>query len=240
MEGFSFPLDLEREIFETAAVRSRAMIPTLLRVCRRVHVWLEPLLYRVVGADSRLPISAVESKPATFLQNAVRHFLYNKGSTLRSKEWQKTLLSNCPDITNLFIYGPLEPDLICLLDKMHVQKLHLILPLESPVSALNHPLFQSVTHLFVYQYQNRHPPPPRHRMFRTCPRKHSFSNDAATAVVMVMSTVMVDDWKTGAEGGDDFWVRADAFLARKRKGEIESTCYLLDEITKTSPPSNWP
>ncbi|KAF8209522.1 hypothetical protein K438DRAFT_1960519 [Mycena galopus ATCC 62051] len=37
------------------------------------------------------------------------------------------------------------------------------------------------------------------------------------------------DWETGARGGDDFWARAETFLARKRQGEIESTCYFIDE-----------
>jgi hypothetical protein len=33
------PVELEREIFETAAMRHPKLIPTLLRVCHRVHVW---------------------------------------------------------------------------------------------------------------------------------------------------------------------------------------------------------
>jgi hypothetical protein len=35
------------------------------------------------------------------------------------------------------------------------------------------------------------------------------------------------DWETGARGGDDFWTRAEAFVARKRKGEIESAILLF-------------
>lgn len=30
------------------------------------------------------------------------------------------------------------------------------------------------------------------------------------------------EWEAGARGGDDFWVRAERLLARKRKGEIAS------------------
>ncbi|KAJ6531109.1 hypothetical protein B0H19DRAFT_1273331 [Mycena capillaripes] len=48
-------------------------------------------------------------------------------------------------------------------------------------------------------------------------------------VVLRMVILSGADWKIGANGGDDFWVRADTFVTRKRKGEIESTCYLLDE-----------
>ncbi|KAJ7773688.1 hypothetical protein DFH07DRAFT_140294 [Mycena maculata] len=44
----TLPPELEHKIFETAALLHRARIPTFLRVCHRVHVWLEPLLYRVL------------------------------------------------------------------------------------------------------------------------------------------------------------------------------------------------
>ncbi|KAJ7813866.1 hypothetical protein B0H14DRAFT_2851827 [Mycena olivaceomarginata] len=41
-------------------------------------------------------------------------------------------------------------------------------------------------------------------------------------VSMVLSTQdYVLDWQTGIRGGMDFWARADAFVAKKRRGEIE-------------------
>jgi hypothetical protein len=39
MVEWSFPLELEREIFETTALRHPGAIPTLLRLCHRVHIW---------------------------------------------------------------------------------------------------------------------------------------------------------------------------------------------------------
>ncbi|KAJ7830295.1 hypothetical protein B0H14DRAFT_1197785 [Mycena olivaceomarginata] len=36
------------------------------------------------------------------------------------------------------------------------------------------------------------------------------------------------EWEAGARGRGDFWTRGDDFVARKRKGEIEATCYWLD------------
>ncbi|KAJ7489305.1 hypothetical protein FB451DRAFT_686637 [Mycena latifolia] len=39
-----------------------------------------------------------------------------------------------------------------------------------------------------------------------------------------------DDWEVGARGGTDFWVAADAFVARKRRGEIEASCYWLEHF----------
>jgi hypothetical protein len=35
----------------------------------------------------------------------------------------------------------------------------------------------------------------------------------------------VADWEVGARGGDDLWVRAERFIARKRQGEIASECF---------------
>ncbi|KAJ7064130.1 hypothetical protein C8F01DRAFT_1275364 [Mycena amicta] len=45
------PREMEQEIFETAGEIHPADIPTLLRVARRTHYWLEPLLYRHVHIE---------------------------------------------------------------------------------------------------------------------------------------------------------------------------------------------
>jgi hypothetical protein len=47
-QAFSLPIELEREIFEAAARRHFDLIPTLLRVCHRVHVWRDPFF---IGAN---------------------------------------------------------------------------------------------------------------------------------------------------------------------------------------------
>jgi hypothetical protein len=41
---------------------------------------------------------------------------------------------------------------------------------------------------------------------------------------LVIMTILInkEDWEIGAQGGDDFWSRAEGFVARKRRGEIES------------------
>ncbi|KAJ6449823.1 hypothetical protein C8R47DRAFT_1171442, partial [Mycena vitilis] len=51
---------------------------------------------------------------------------------------------------------------------------------------------------------------------------HSLLITDPRMVVMVVATDVMGDWKIGAMGGDDFWVRADAFVDSKRRGEIES------------------
>ncbi|KAJ6454180.1 hypothetical protein C8R45DRAFT_628434 [Mycena sanguinolenta] len=42
------PLDLEREVFERAALQYPEMVPTFMLLCRRIHRWQELLLYRVL------------------------------------------------------------------------------------------------------------------------------------------------------------------------------------------------
>ncbi|KAJ7256222.1 hypothetical protein B0H12DRAFT_1112833 [Mycena haematopus] len=40
-----------------------------------------------------------------------------------------------------------------------------------------------------------------------------------------------EDWVTGTKGGVDFWAAAEAFIAKKRRGEIEpnSRCWIEKE-----------
>ncbi|KAF7299806.1 hypothetical protein HMN09_00987000 [Mycena chlorophos] len=61
------PLELEREIFETTAIFYPRHIPALLRVAKRVNLWLKPLLFRVVRfsdeAHSEALHRAMKSEP---------------------------------------------------------------------------------------------------------------------------------------------------------------------------------
>ncbi|KAJ7463981.1 hypothetical protein FB451DRAFT_1370402 [Mycena latifolia] len=153
MQVPSFPLELEREILEMAAYRDRALIPTLLLVCRRVHTWIEPLLYRVIvveyDVETRLLAveAAMESKPARFLQTTLRH-LYLSGLPSRMPRY-KNLLEHCPGIINLFLDVTFTSDLLPALSIMRLQKLAISVPFPSSLR-LDHSLFLSVTHLDIY------------------------------------------------------------------------------------------
>ncbi|KAJ6558725.1 hypothetical protein B0H10DRAFT_2227459 [Mycena sp. CBHHK59/15] len=48
-------------------------------------------------------------------------------------------------------------------------------------------------------------------------------------VVLMVVADYNADWEVGTQGGDDFWARADEFVARKQRGEIKTTCYFLDD-----------
>ncbi|KAJ7705402.1 hypothetical protein B0H17DRAFT_1037849 [Mycena rosella] len=67
-----FPPELEREIFEAAALMHPNSIPSL---SHRVHIWIEPFLYIVIRIDIVPMADAVrrETKPASFFQESVRH-----------------------------------------------------------------------------------------------------------------------------------------------------------------------
>ncbi|KAJ7154225.1 hypothetical protein C8R46DRAFT_1227831 [Mycena filopes] len=293
---YSFPLDIEREIFETTAILHRRTIPALLRVCHRVHSWkvwlhsikvlvnlhnrVEPLLYaalQISSADDPL-LSALRSKPLTFRQHAVRHlFLHHRlnGST---KEVNEEVLCACPGIINLVIDRGLDLDLLPVLDKLRLQRIDLSVPplgSQWASSILKHRLFLSITHLSFFQNHDADPEPSKWEdwsqlaalpalthlslsedisaifpsaldecrglvlavtLFWTRPlrtRAVTFAQRLAVAdarfLVMVTANAVETEWEIGAWGGDDYWARAERFIARRRAGEIEATCYFLDE-----------
>ncbi|KAF7367965.1 hypothetical protein MSAN_00861700 [Mycena sanguinolenta] len=275
----SFPPELEREIFEVTAALFPAFIPTLLRVCQRVHVWIEPLLYRVLmisssGINSTQMLNLVDSK-ASILQNGVRHMYIQTFHTGGSIDTYKNLLAACSRCMNLAIDGQVEGEFVGVLDKMRPRALAFTVPegFFAPDSrGFTHPLFLSVTHLDLYHgvglESNWEPwsglaslPALTHlalshpiaggilsRVVAECPRLSIVAvpmfaweqeiavdlagnlgfSDARVAVI-VLSEAYEVDWELGARGGDDFWARAQTFINLKRGGQIEASCYLLDE-----------
>ncbi|KAF7299798.1 hypothetical protein HMN09_00985900 [Mycena chlorophos] len=109
MDTISSPLlppELERIVFETAARMAFGSIPPLMLVARRVHIWLEPLLYRVIRqkhVPAAVMIAVLESRPE-ILRNAVESLFFDSSlegelSTERSDQ----LLAICStSISTLF------------------------------------------------------------------------------------------------------------------------------------------
>ncbi|KAJ7256087.1 hypothetical protein C8J57DRAFT_1517809 [Mycena rebaudengoi] len=49
-----------------------------------------------------------------------------------------------------------------------------------------------------------------------------YSVDDPRFVLMWLSNdEYAEDWKVGVEGGRDFWVRAELFIAKRKRGEIQ-------------------
>ncbi|KAJ7167100.1 hypothetical protein C8R46DRAFT_1035057 [Mycena filopes] len=150
-----FPAELEREIFETAATREPSSIPRLLLVAHRVHIWLEPLLYRVVSVKQRGPIiqAILDSrKPPVFFQNAVRHLAFPYGAVM-GPEAQR-ILGLCTGVVNLACEEMYcNPSLLRSLEGMYVQRLTVYVTRlfeNSPVD-FTHRAFSSVTHLDMFE-----------------------------------------------------------------------------------------
>ncbi|KAJ6468523.1 hypothetical protein C8R47DRAFT_1223322 [Mycena vitilis] len=153
------PVELEREIFEWAALLHARSIPTFLRVARRVQIWLEPLLYRVICVDmprigyhgSFTPgipslLNAIKSKPAA-LFGAVRHlFLCNV-----SLEDGIAVLQACPGLVDLVVlYCVSDPAILPILAGMRIQQLSVLLEEIGHLSPdFTHPAFAHITHLNV-------------------------------------------------------------------------------------------
>ncbi|KAF8139136.1 hypothetical protein K438DRAFT_1880572 [Mycena galopus ATCC 62051] len=68
-------------------------------------------------------------------------------------------------------------------------------------------------------------------MMHALPAKSLASNPPTTDVRFV-SIVCPHrkDWEVGARGGIDFWAAADNFVARKRQGELEASCFLKADL----------
>ncbi|KAF7369274.1 P-type phospholipid transporter [Mycena venus] len=70
----TLPTELEQEIFTMAATIHEETMPTLLRVARRVFVWVEPLLYRTLMFDGTtgetafsIAVQSIQAKSPAFV-----------------------------------------------------------------------------------------------------------------------------------------------------------------------------
>ncbi|KAJ7923595.1 hypothetical protein B0H13DRAFT_1602381 [Mycena leptocephala] len=146
------PAELEREVFETAALIYPEIIPTLLRVARRVHIWIEPLLFRVlrvVSANRDMVLTLLNSRPPEFC-HAVRHLGLEDGCSL---DEGRQLLSLCKNVINFSSnYFFTHPTLLPILAEMRVEQLSLTLHElfgTEPIDLI-HTLFRSLTHLDTF------------------------------------------------------------------------------------------
>ncbi|KAJ7167003.1 hypothetical protein C8R46DRAFT_1351196 [Mycena filopes] len=271
-----FPLDIERELFETTANLYPKAIPTLLLVCHRVHVWIEPLLYTVIVSPRENDIlTAIQSKSPTFLCNAVRHVFL--GNEAFDTGW-RFLLPHCSRIVSLFLdVASLDVDVsqpLQFLDNTTLQRLNINVPESDEArwaQLILRPTLSFLSHLELFAQNDSTSgwddwspiaslPALTHLCMSNtladailvgavahCPRlvvvvacywdggeDQSASEFAARLTVndprLVVLMTLVEykaDWECGARGGEDFWVRAERFVARKRAKEIPIHEYLL-------------
>ncbi|KAJ6599713.1 hypothetical protein DFH09DRAFT_1070441 [Mycena vulgaris] len=214
----AFPTELEREIFESAALQRPEMIAKLRRVARRVLISsvtrplllskthagggrTEPLLYRNI----RLAADSAAKTPSDIgLLRAVK--LKPGGSASWTDDELRNVLSVCTGIVDLTVNGNVLPLV------SHLRST--IMAVDGPYLPLTLPLFHTVTHLYITTAGRQLQPdwPPlwqlpalTHLSIQVLP---IFSDPR---VVRIMST----------PSDDGFWARVDAFLEKKRTGEID-------------------
>ncbi|KAJ7112704.1 hypothetical protein C8R44DRAFT_249920 [Mycena epipterygia] len=158
----AFPPELEREIFEITALLHPGTIPTLLLVARRILIWIEPLLYRVIRVSSRRPhldmahalLRATTTKTPTFLHDAVRHLFIEWGSPW-SPEETLAILKLCTGIVNLAIAADCtnRAGILAQLTQMQLPRLASSLRTlfggETGID-MQHPVLFSITHLEMF------------------------------------------------------------------------------------------
>ncbi|KAJ6468556.1 hypothetical protein C8R47DRAFT_806213 [Mycena vitilis] len=271
--GPCFPTELEREIFETAAQCHPGELLNLLHVARRVLIWIEPLLYRVVRVSelkeaSLYPfLKAVGSKPANFFHKSVSHLCLE---CMPSPDAVR-ILEVCTGVVDLG-RGSLvtSPDLLPFLANMPLQRLSADLgALFGGAVDLAHPIFSSLTHLDMMDLGDYEWEPEilshlraldalTHLAITRDVPMHSaqallerFPRIQLVLLLYVSSEVdfyqrmqiphIYDvrlvmgccneeywaNWEGSARGLPCLWSLGDEFVARKRRGEIDASCYWL-------------
>ncbi|KAJ7339775.1 hypothetical protein DFH08DRAFT_812155 [Mycena albidolilacea] len=261
------PVELERAIFEMVAHMHPAAIPALLRVARRVSVWIGPLFYRVVCVNRRDTSGALvwrllngmetETPPCTY----VRHLALESWRHCSLFE-ARQLLQLC---THLQDFGAnayfTDPALLSILAEIGVRRLAVnpkALFGTAPID-LKHSVFRAVTHLDMFRVEGVA------AVLADLPvlpalTHLSLDSDLSRALILAVLPALPQlelllvqwhrfeqaeyevariprvydvrfviglysdywgDWEAGARGGVDVWARGDAFVLRKRRGEVE-------------------
>ncbi|KAJ7059667.1 hypothetical protein C8F01DRAFT_1145291 [Mycena amicta] len=165
-----FPRELEREILEIAAEKWSHDVPKLLLVARRVHLWLEPFLYRSIylhfplGPGRKTDAQAAllrmtSSKPPSFLARAVRQVSIDFMDGFVNAEVGlqfPRVLQHCTGMTCLAMNKTRDSmiggKIFDVLNLVRLQRLAVFLrdlmPNHAPMDA-HQPLFRSLTHLEV-------------------------------------------------------------------------------------------
>ncbi|KAJ7241539.1 hypothetical protein C8J57DRAFT_1368824 [Mycena rebaudengoi] len=233
----SLPLELEREIFEIAATHHPETMPILLLVAQRVLQWhlqpaklkhiqhlllwgyysdllpVLPLCVHVerLGLRSEDPsmVTAFEAMPL-----ALQHSSFINSSTLDAIDPSRPLFRT---LTHLDMFAGTEGQ-----------------PLNFQFAQ-----FPALSHLGMH---GARPPPFFFDLLLSCPRLHVLISkiwfwsswnrmqahqpiDADPRFVMMFTEASINhdiqDWTLGAQGGKNLWARAELFIDKRRRGEIE-------------------
>ncbi|KAJ7107322.1 hypothetical protein C8R44DRAFT_804497 [Mycena epipterygia] len=164
---WELPPELEREIFETTALLYPKTIPKLLRVARRVLLWIEPLLYNAIvisvfesiGGTGAEMLPRISTKGADFFTNAARHMVImsfewaimgSRSQTVWSNKDLETIFRICTRVEHLLLLSDLKrPPLLQMLVTTDIcpTRLYLMIDLIHPQLDFAQPFFKNVSHL---------------------------------------------------------------------------------------------
>ncbi|KAJ7866965.1 hypothetical protein B0H14DRAFT_357454 [Mycena olivaceomarginata] len=278
-----FPLELEREIFETAAYFHPETRSSLVLVSRRVYEWIDGIKYSAVtprgaqwSCSVRHLLQAIQcnSKPASFFHRHVEHVFIN--ALLINASDMQQILSTCSGVQNLIILHSdrhsesIIPGIATFkLRRLSIQWLFILRDMDP-----RQPMFALLTHFDLFDLLVG-PNGPQSAFVAQLPALTHFAAHSSTIaggefsapaqdilaackslrvfvfrplrtrgglpVEILPSTddvrfVYMDlqypdfegGWIVQTRGGTDFWARADAFVGKKRRGEIRpaSRCFI--------------
>ncbi|KAJ7173015.1 hypothetical protein C8R43DRAFT_679084 [Mycena crocata] len=147
------PPELERHIFEIAALSHLKSISNFLLVAQRVKIWIVPLLYRVVvfyrPLDGHISFEPSRFASAVQSQNVAKYVEHIYWDASIPDDFDSTL-SSCSAVHNLAIRGGEHSRLSCIslmpLQHLSINLTHLFSP--QPVN-FRHSLFAGITHLYL-------------------------------------------------------------------------------------------
>ncbi|KAJ6482678.1 hypothetical protein C8R45DRAFT_1002141 [Mycena sanguinolenta] len=153
------PPELEREVFETAAVLHPETILNLQLVSHRVNEWIERIKYRTVAGRALptvtcrtlglLEVIRFNAKPASFFRDRVRH-LYVEDLP---NEALDAILSACSEVQSLVLFQTVGyiPSLGATRPRRLSLYLH-DLDEDEHSTRLHSPMFAFVTHLDLFDF----------------------------------------------------------------------------------------
>ncbi|KAJ6550053.1 hypothetical protein B0H19DRAFT_1264916 [Mycena capillaripes] len=193
------PPEVERIIFEIAALLCPIHIPKLILIAWRVKEWVELLLYRVVqfmprqmdGAPPpqiRLPaftsqilLKKIAARPQ-FIDSSVRH-LFIGGVVVRSP----AILMACTGVTNLVMENATYAHLAALGSLKCLRRLVVDVQMlfkDRPMDS-KHPVFRHMTHLELlddYRSNDHHRPPRTRALCALLARIHHLAHVAFNTI----------------------------------------------------------
>ncbi|KAJ8454945.1 hypothetical protein ONZ45_g19108 [Pleurotus djamor] len=149
------PFELERDIFEWAALAFPSEAPKLCLVARRVQEWLEPVIYRVIVLDYPfkgvdLFMRAISMKPQAFFHKNVKTLCLTASVSFHYAE---KALAVCTGVQNLICWSAAPmAGLLPIIHNHPLQKLSIKIETVFPSDAIpdfRHPIFSKVTHLDI-------------------------------------------------------------------------------------------